>query len=101
MTKPHDYSEAGATTTPGTYPACSRARLRAAGYDPKMRWPQWYPRRGNVMSILFVIIVLCLVAFRSYRFPNFLPNPGNGFGPEWDCTANARGEPICIKKPGR
>jgi hypothetical protein len=66
-----------------------------------MRWSLSYLRRGDVMSILFVVIVLGVVAVGFYRRPNSLPNGGNGFGPEWDCTANARGEPICIKKLGR
>ncbi|MEA2867877.1 MAG: hypothetical protein QOE39_2592, partial [Bradyrhizobium sp.] len=57
--------------------------------------------RGDVMGVLLVLLVLCLVAFRFYWFPNFLPNTGTGFGPEWDCTAVPKGEPICIKKLGR
>jgi hypothetical protein len=71
-------------------------------YDQKMRWPQWYLRRGDVMSILFVIVVLCLVAFRLYWFPTIKVATGvvTGFGPDWDCTPVPRGEPICIKKPG-
>jgi hypothetical protein len=49
------------------------------------------------MSVLFVIVVLCLVAFRFNWFPNFQPNAGTGFGPDWDCTPLLKGEPICIK----
>jgi hypothetical protein len=67
-----------------------------------MRWPQWYPTRGDVMGVLFVLLVVCLIALRFIWFPrNFQPNSATGFGPEWDCTFVAKGEPICIKKPGR
>jgi hypothetical protein len=24
-----------------------------------------------------------------------------GFGPDWDCVTQARGDPVCVKKPGR
>jgi hypothetical protein len=63
-----------------------------------MRWSLLYLRRGDVMSVLLVVIVLGVVVVGFYMRPNSLSNGGNGFGPEWDCTANARGEPICIKK---
>lgn len=68
-----------------------------------MKWSAWYLTRGDVIGILFVVFILCLVAFRFYLFhPSFGPNAGAaGFGPEWICTANARGDPICIKKLGR
>jgi len=35
----------------------------------------------------------------------FLPSPlrnlNAGFGPEWECTPQAKGGPTCIKKIGR
>jgi hypothetical protein len=63
-----------------------------------MRWSLLNLRRGDVMSVLFVVFVLGVVVVGFYLRPNSLPNGNNGFGPEWDCTANGRGEPICIKK---
>jgi hypothetical protein len=64
-----------------------------------MRWPQRYPTRGDVMSVLFVLVVVCLIALRYIWFPQ--PNAPNGFGPDWDCIAVSKGEPICMKKLGR
>ena len=65
-----------------------------------MRWPQWYPTRADVVGVLLVLIIACLFAFSVIRFPNF-QQPNTGFGPDWDCTFVPKGEPICIKKPGR
>ena len=66
-----------------------------------MRWFQWYPTRGDVMGILFVLVVTCLLAFVLMWFPNFHQRwPASGFGLDWDCKIVPNGEPICIKKPG-
>jgi hypothetical protein len=67
-----------------------------------MRWPQWYPTRADVLGILFVLVVGCIFAFVTIRFPNIQQrNVNAGFGPDWDCTAVPNGEPICVKKqPG-
>lgn len=64
-----------------------------------MRWPLPYPRRGDVMGILFIVVLLCLIAFGFYWFPN--SKTKNGFGPDWDCTPVPNGQPICIKKRGQ
>ncbi|SHG57165.1 hypothetical protein SAMN05443248_2000 [Bradyrhizobium erythrophlei] len=54
------------------------------------------------MGVLFIVVVLCLIAFSFYWFPNFTKfKPNNGFGPDWDCTPVPRGQPICIKKLGQ
>jgi hypothetical protein len=35
-------------------------------------------------------------------FPNFQQRSASaGFGPDWECTAQPKGDPVCIKKPGR
>ena len=67
----------------------------------KMRWPYPYPTRGDVISVVFVIFVLCLVVFCFVWFPNLPQNAGTGFGPDWDCTAVPNGEPICLKRLDR
>jgi hypothetical protein len=63
-----------------------------------MRWSLLYLRRGDVMSVLFVVIVLGVVVVGFYLRPNSLPNGGNGFGPEWDCTANGRSDRFVLKR---
>jgi hypothetical protein len=64
-----------------------------------MRWPLPYPKRGDVMGILFIVVLLCLIACSFYGFPTSKPN--NGFGPDWDCTPVPNGQPICVKKLGQ
>jgi hypothetical protein len=63
-----------------------------------MRWYLLNLRRGDVMGILFMVMVLGGLVAGFYLRHSSLQDGGNGFGPEWDCTANARGEAICIKK---
>ncbi|MGJ4947682.1 hypothetical protein ACQR07_04735 [Bradyrhizobium sp. HKCCYLS20291] len=61
-----------------------------------MSWPLPYPRRGDLLSILFILFLLCFLASCFYWFPNTKLN--FGFGPEWDCAPVPKGDPICIKK---
>jgi hypothetical protein len=64
-----------------------------------MRWPRWYLKRGDVIGVLLVLLVLGLVAFRFYLFPKSAePDAGTGFGPDWDCTPVPNGQPTCIKR---
>jgi hypothetical protein len=51
-----------------------------------------------VKTILVVVIVVGMgaVALRYQLFPRL--NPNAGFGPDWDCTMQAKGDPVCIKK---
>jgi hypothetical protein len=66
-----------------------------------MRWPRPYPTRGDVMGILFIVVLLGLISSSFfYWFPNSKPI-NYGFGPDWDCTLVPNGQPICIKKPGQ
>jgi hypothetical protein len=65
----------------------------------KMMWA--YPARGDVMSVLFVVFLLGLLAFCFVWFPNPQSNTGAGFGPDWDCIAVPTGEPICHKRLSR
>jgi hypothetical protein len=67
--------------------------------DQKMRWPQWYPTRADIMGILFALVVACLLVFVTVRFPYF--HHATGFGPDWDCKVMPKGDPVCIKKPIR
>jgi hypothetical protein len=58
-----------------------------------------FPRRGDVLSVLFVVALLCLMGFLYIRFPGF--KGATGFGPDWDCNSVPKGEPICMKKVAR
>jgi hypothetical protein len=66
-------------------------------YDPGMNWRPWKSDL-DVKTILIVVIVVGMgaVALRYQLFPRL--NPNAGFGPDWDCTMQAKGDPVCIKK---
>jgi hypothetical protein len=69
-----------------------------------MKWPWWNPDlAGNIKALLLVAVIVGSAAALLIFYP-FDPrrNPtNNGFGPEWECTAQIYGEPTCIKKAGR
>ena len=64
-----------------------------------MRRPYWHPTRADIMGILLALILVCVCAFVYVRYPVF--RQPTGFGPDWDCQSMAKGDPVCIKKPGR
>jgi hypothetical protein len=45
-----------------------------------------------VISVLFILFLLCLLAFSFYWFPRIKLNVATGFGPDRDCTAVPNGE---------
>jgi hypothetical protein len=54
--------------------------------------------RSDVLGIVFCAAILGLVLFASLKFPGWQTRSA-GFGPDWECTAMAKGDPVCIKKP--
>ena len=68
-----------------------------------MKWLQWNPDRNGIAAVVFAAIaIVCIFAFLVTYFPDFQQRRASaGFGPDWDCTAQAKGDPVCIKKPGR
>ena len=72
-------------------------------YHSMMKWLQWTPDRNGIVGVVFVLIILVSAfAFLVTYFPDFQQRRANvGFGPDWDCTAQPKGDPVCIKKPGR
>ena len=51
--------------------------------------------------LLLVAIVLVVVGAAFILLPSPLRNFHAGFGPEWECTAQAQGGLTCIKRIGR
>jgi hypothetical protein len=72
-------------------------------YDLRMKWLSWTPDRNGIVGVVLVLIILVSVfAFLVTYFPDFQQRRANmGFGADWECTAQPKGDPICIKKPGR
>jgi hypothetical protein len=68
-----------------------------------MKWLQWTPDRNGIVAVIFAAIILVFIfAFLVTYFPDFQQRrAGAGFGPDWECTAQARGDPVCVRKPGR
>ena len=56
--------------------------------------------RGDIAAIAFVIGLAIVLILLSPIYPGAGRLRANwGFGPDWDCTYPAQGEPVCIKKP--
>jgi hypothetical protein len=68
-----------------------------------MRWLQWNPDRAGTIGIVsLLVVIVAIFALVMIYFPNFQQRWTNaGFGPDWDCVAQAKGDPVCTKKPGR
>ena len=64
-----------------------------------MRLGPWVPSRGEVLGLLFALVVIGLALFVLVQYPNF--RTATGFGPDWDCTRIPNGDPICVKKVAR
>ena len=72
-------------------------------YGSRMKWLQWTSDRNGIVGVVLALLILVSVfAFLVTYFPNFQQRRANvGFGPDWDCTVQPKGDPVCIKKPGR
>jgi hypothetical protein len=54
---------------------------------------------GAVGVTAAIVIVLALVAI---YLPNLRQQRANaGFGPDWDCIPQAKGDPVCTRRSGR
>ena len=60
-----------------------------------MNWP--YLKRGDVIGILLMTVLLGVVLFVALFFPNLRGKSNFGFGPEWECTYVDEGDPFCVK----
>jgi hypothetical protein len=68
-----------------------------------MKWTQWYPDQAAALRALGML-ALFIAAFAAITI--YLPDLQRqraraGFGPDWDCVAQAKGDPVCIRRVGR
>jgi hypothetical protein len=72
-------------------------------YHLQMKWLQRTPDRNGIVGFVFALIILVSAfAFFVIYFPDFQQRRARaGFGADWDCTAQPKGDPICVKKPGK
>jgi hypothetical protein len=68
-----------------------------------MRWPQWNPDRAGIIGAVGLTVAIVIVfALVMIQFPNLRQQRANaGFGPDWDCVVQPKGDPVCIRKPGQ
>ena len=67
-----------------------------------MRRFRWHPDLAdNVRTLLLVVVIVGLLGAGLVFFGIPFRNSNAGFGPEWECTPQAQGEPTCIKRVGR
>jgi hypothetical protein len=66
-----------------------------------MKWPQLNASPAEVLGVLFAIFLIGIVAVVLTRPTDMQRRANAGFGPDWECTPQAKGGPTCIKKPGR
>ena len=68
-----------------------------------MKWLQWTPDRNGIIGTVFaVFVIVSILALVAVYLPDVQQRAAHaGFGPDWDCTAQPKGGPVCIKKPGR
>ncbi|WP_167558635.1 hypothetical protein [Bradyrhizobium canariense] len=68
-----------------------------------MKWLRWTPDRNGIVGVILALcFIVCIFAVVVIYLPDFQQRKASaGFGPDWDCVAQARGDPVCIKKPGR
>ena len=53
------------------------------------------PNRKTIL-IALIVVGMAALALRYQVVPRL--NPNAGFGSDWDCTWQAKGDPVCIKK---
>lgn len=68
-----------------------------------MKWLRWNPDRNAVLgTCIALIVVVTVFAVVVTFFPNFQQRSANvGFGPDWDCAPQPKGDPVCVKKMDR
>jgi hypothetical protein len=57
--------------------------------------------RRQIAGILLVILVAGILCFGGLAFPNLQLRANFGFGPEWDCLPQAKGDPVCMKRTAK
>jgi hypothetical protein len=67
------------------------------------KWLQWNPdRNGTIRLLLILAAILGVFAAVVIYAPDInYRNANASFGPDWQCTPQAQGDPVCIKKPAR
>ena len=67
-----------------------------------MRRFLWNPDiASNWRALLLLLVLVGLVGASVVFFGVPFRSSNAGFGPEWDCTPQAKGGPTCIKKVGQ
>jgi len=70
-----------------------------ARYVAGMDWLRWHlgPHKAVIFTAAIIAAGFAAVWFMLPPSDRLL-RANNGFGPDWECTAQPKGEPTCIKK---
>jgi hypothetical protein len=53
---------------------------------------------GNILAIIVAVAVGGTLAFVSAKYVDLGRASNNGFGPDWQCSRPAMGDPICVRR---
>jgi hypothetical protein len=67
------------------------------------KWLQWNPDRNGTIRLLLILAAILGVFAAVVTYAPDIQCRGAtaGFGPDWECTPQPQGGPVCIKKPAR
>ena len=67
------------------------------------KWLQWNPDRDGTIRLLLILaaIIGIFAVVVTYAPDMNYRSASARFGPDWQCTPQAQGDPVCIKKPAR
>jgi len=63
-----------------------------------MEWLRWHLGPHKAVIVTVGLIAAAFVVWWSVAPSAGLLRANNGFGPDWDCTAQPKGGPTCVKK---
>jgi hypothetical protein len=61
-----------------------------------MNWPRSHfaQHKGAIFAAVLIGVVLAIYVL----FPMNMQKTTAGFGPDWECSPQPKGDPVCIKK---
>lgn len=54
--------------------------------------------KNTTTAVILAMIIIMIACVYLVRFPSTPLRSGAGFGSEWDCIPQARGEPVCSQR---
>jgi hypothetical protein len=64
-----------------------------------MNWPYLARNIAGIVLLIVIIGGLFFISLASVMSPNRARKWNYGFGPEWSCIRQLKGDPVCIRRP--